>query len=152
MNGARLVHSLTAALLVAAGLPIESTVQGAPIPAQSEITFVFKQMGAAVEGRFKRFDARVVLDAAKPVGGSVMLTMGTASATLGVADIDAELAKPEWLGAGKFPVASFESGRARALDATRYEVVGKLSIKGTVRELLVPVSLALACDAGFRHR
>ncbi len=63
-----------------------------------------------------------------------MFTIDTASATLGVPEIDAELPKPEWLASGRFPQAIFESVRIRALDTTRYEVLGKLTLNGAVRE------------------
>lgn len=36
------------------------------VPAQSKIGFAFKQMNVPVEGSFKRFDAKVDFDPAKP--------------------------------------------------------------------------------------
>ena len=36
------------------------------VPAQSDISFVSKQMGVPVEGRFKRFDAQMAFDPKKP--------------------------------------------------------------------------------------
>jgi polyisoprenoid-binding protein YceI len=132
------------AWLVAMTLAAAAKAQVVLLPAQSELTFTFKQMGVPVEGRFRRFDARVLLDPARPEGGSISFTIDTASATLGVAEIDAELPKPEWLAVARFPQASFVSSRVRAIDASRFEVVGKLSLKGAVREVTVPVTLAAA--------
>ncbi|MEO8808421.1 MAG: YceI family protein [Burkholderiaceae bacterium] len=111
------------------------------LPAQSEIAFVSKQMGVPVEGVFKRFDARIELDPKKPEGGKVTFTIDTGSASLGIAETDAELPKPEWFNAHKFPQATFQSSAIKAAGAGKFEVVGKLTIKGNVRDVVVPVSL-----------
>jgi len=123
-----------------------ATAQTVLLPAQSEITFVFKQMGAPVSGRFARFDARLALDMNNPEAGSMVFYVDTASATLGLPDIDAELAKPEWLASADFPQAVFTSRRIRAVNANRLEMIGTLSIKGITRELTVPVTLTTAAD------
>ena len=54
------------------------------IAENSEIAFVSKQMGVPVEGRFKKFDAQVAFDPAKPATSKVAFTVDTSSATLGV--------------------------------------------------------------------
>lgn len=120
-----------------------------PQPAQlqaagSEIVFTTRQMGVPVEGRFGRFSARVALDPRQPATGSVSLTIDTASARFGSAELDAEIPKPTWLGAGAFPQATFESTAIRAVGGGRFEVAGRLAIKGAVRDVVVPVQLAAA--------
>jgi len=132
---------LISALLLSMALVLDVAAQTVLLPAQSEITFVFKQMGAPVTGRFTRFDAQLALDLARPETGSVVFTVDTASVSLGLPDINAELAKPEWLASPDFAQAVFTSRRIRAVDADRLEVVGTLSIKGIRRELTVPVWL-----------
>jgi polyisoprenoid-binding protein YceI len=42
---------------------------------------------------------------------------------------------------GKFAQAQFQSTAIKALGAGKFEVAGKLSIKGAVREVVVPVTL-----------
>ena len=114
------------------------------IAENSEIAFVSKQMGVPVEGRFKKFDAQVVFDPAKPATSKVAFTVDTSSATLGVRETDAELPKAVWFNVPKFPQATFESTAIKAVGAGRYEVAGKLSIKGAVHDVLVPVTLTQA--------
>lgn len=114
------------------------------VPAQSQVTFVVKQMGVPVEGRFRTFDARIVLDPKRPETGSVSFVLETASASFGVPEIDAELPKPEWFASQKYPRASFESSRIRIIGGGLFEVTGKLDIKGSVREAVIPVSLVAA--------
>jgi polyisoprenoid-binding protein YceI len=106
---------------------------------QSEIVFISKQMGVPVEGRFKKFDAQVRFDPAKPDTGNITVEM--ASASLGEPQTDAELPKPGWFNVGKFAQAQFQSTAIKALGAGKFEVAGKLSIKGAVREVVVPVTL-----------
>lgn len=111
-------------------------------PAQSDLSFTFKQMGVAVEGKFKRFDAQLAFDPKKPETGKVAFTIELGSATLGDAAVDAEMVKPAWFDAKKIPQASFQSTAIKALGGGKFEVAGKLAIKGQSRDLVVPVALA----------
>ena len=120
-----------------------------PKPAQlvaagSEIAFVTRQMGVPVEGKFGQFSAQVTLDPKKPETGSVMLSIETGSARFGSPDVDVEVPKATWLNVPKFPQASFKSSAIKAAGPGRFEVAGKLSIKGTVRDITVPVQLTQA--------
>jgi polyisoprenoid-binding protein YceI len=111
------------------------------IAAQSEIGFVSKQMGVPVEGHFKKFDAQIAFDPAKPQDSKIAFSIDTGSATLGAPESDAELPKATWFNVPKFPQATFQSSTVKSLGAGKFEVAGKLSIKGNVRDLVVPVSL-----------
>ena len=110
--------------------------------AQSEIVFVSKQMGVPVEGRFKSFDAQINFDPAKPATGKVSFTVDMTSATLGSKETDAELLKPDWFNTSKFAKATFQSAGIKSTGAGKYEVSGKLNIKGLSQDILVPVSLS----------
>jgi len=111
------------------------------VPAQSEVAFVTKQMGVPVEGRFKKFDAQINLDPRKPESGSVAVSIETASASLGVAESDAEMPKAIWFNVAKYPQATFKSTAIKGLGNGKFEVAGKLDIKGTSRDLVVPVQI-----------
>lgn len=134
--------------LIAASVLLAATVAALPaqaqqklLPAQSEIGFVSKQMGVPVEGRFKKFDAQIAFDPKKPESSQIAFTIDTGSATLGVPESDAELPKAPWFNVPKFPQATFQSTSVKGLGAGRFEVTGKLSIKGSVRDVVVPVTL-----------
>lgn len=133
-----------------AGLALASTalLAGAPafaqqalVPAQSEIAFVSKQMGVPVEGKFKKFDAQVAFDPAKLATSKISFTVDTGSATLGVKETDAELPKPTWFNVSKFPQATFQSTAIKSVGAGKYEVAGKLNVKGASQDVVVPVTL-----------
>ncbi|WP_343592448.1 YceI family protein [Paracidovorax wautersii] len=115
--------------------------QQALVPAQSEILFVSKQMGVPVEGRFKKFDAQIAFDPAKPATSKIAFTVDTGSATLGVKESDAELPKATWFNVPKFPQATFQSTAIKAAGPGKFDVTGKLSIKGATQDVTVPVTL-----------
>jgi len=148
----RTLSALTALFLALAGAGAPLAL-AQPRPAQlqaagSEVAFTTRQMGVPVEGRFGSFSAQVVLDPRKPESGSVRMAIDTASARFGSAELDAEVPKPTWLHAAGFPQATFQSTRIQAAGPGRFEVVGKLGIKGVSRDIVVPVQLA---PAGTQH-
>lgn len=114
------------------------------VPAQSEISFTSKQMGVPVDGRFKKFDAQVSFDPKKPEAAKIALTIDLAGVSLGSAESEAEVVKPDWFNTKAFPQASFQSGAVKALGGGKFEVAGKLTIKGTARDVTVPVMLTQA--------
>ncbi|MDD0841097.1 YceI family protein [Curvibacter sp. HBC61] len=111
------------------------------VPAQSEIVFVSKQMGVPVEGRFKKFDAQIAFDPAKPEAAKIAMTVDIASATLGVPESDAELPKAPWFNTAKFPQATFQSTSAKGLGGGKFEIAGKLTIKGNAQDVRFPITL-----------
>ena len=111
------------------------------VPAQSEVKFTARQMGVPLEGHFKTFSAQVAFDPAKLATSKIRFTVDTGSATLGVKETDAELPKPVWFNVPKFPQATFQSSAIKAVGAGKYEVAGKLSIKGAAQDVVVPVTL-----------
>ena len=133
---------LLATALTVVALP--AAAQQKLMPAQSEIRFEFKQMGVPVEGRFKKFDGQISFDAAKPTASTVNFTVDIASVTLGSAETDAELPKADWFNTAKFPQATFASSSFKVLSPGKYEVAGKLSIKGVQRDVVVPLTMTQA--------
>ncbi|MEH0166311.1 YceI family protein [Roseateles microcysteis] len=112
--------------------------------AQSELGFISKQMGVPVDGKFKRFDAQLSFDPKKPEAAKVAFAIELASATLGAPEFDAELVKASWFDAKRVPQATFQSTAVKAVGGGKYEVAGKLSIKGQTRDVLVPIALSQA--------
>lgn len=127
------------ALASAAAWPVAA--QQSLVPAQSEITFTSRQMGVPVDGRFRKFDAQVAFDPKKPEAARIAFTVDLASASLGAAETEAELAKPDWFDTRRFPQATFASTGVKPLGGGKFEVSGKLSIKGASQDVVVPVAL-----------
>jgi len=130
-----------AALLLLAGSLQAQTL----VPAGSEIVFVSKQMGVPVEGRFKRFALPVFsFDPKKPEAAKVQLTIDLASASMGAADVEAELMKPEWFDSKRKPQASFTAQTVKALGGGKFELNGPFLLKGISKPLTVQLQLTPA--------
>ncbi len=136
------VHIMVGVACLLANAPTFAQVVVKLLPAQSEIAFISKQMGVPVEGVFKKFDSRIEFDPKRPETGNVSFTIDTGSASFGIPQTDAELRKPEWFNAPKFPQATFQSSAIKGLGGGKFEVTGKLAIKGHVRDVVVAVGLA----------
>jgi polyisoprenoid-binding protein YceI len=134
-----LVVASVLALLVSAGAEAQAPAPAKLLAAQSEIAFQVKQSGVPIDGKFRKFDAQLVLDPKAPQTGTVSLSIDTASATVGFAESDAELPRPLWFDAAKFPQATFRSTVMQGTGAGRFQVTGKLAIKGTTQDAVVPV-------------
>lgn len=111
------------------------------VPAQSEIGFVSKQMGVPVEGKFRKWTAQIAFDPKKPEAGKVSFTIDTGSASFGAPETDAEMPKATWFNVAKFPQATFQSSGIKALGGGKFEVRGKLAIKGSTQDAVVPVTV-----------
>lgn len=129
------------ALVAFAGSAGAQTLQ----PAGSEIVFVSKQMGVPVEGRFRQFSLPGLrFDPRKPEAAQVELQVDLRSASLGAADVEAELAKPEWFDSRRQPMARFSAQAVKALGGGRYELNGPFVLKGISKPLSVALQLTPA--------
>ena len=132
------------ALALLGALAAPALAQQKLVPAQSEIAFTSKQMGVPVDGRFRKFDAQVAFDPKKPEAAKIRFSIDLGSAALGAPETEAELIKPEWFSTKLFPQATFASSTVKAAGPGRFEVAGKLTIKGASQDVVVPVALAQA--------
>ena len=138
--------SLRATLLLATGLAVAgaAAAQQKVVPAQSEIAFTIRQLGVPVDGRFTKFSGQISFDPKKPEAAKVSFAIDTGSAGFGSPETDAEVPKAAWFDTRKFPFATFVSSAVKRKDATHYDVAGKLSVKGSARDVTVPLTLAQA--------
>ncbi len=140
-----MLKHLSALLLAAALLPAHAaTLQ----PDKSDLAFTFKQMGVPVDGKFKKFDAQLVFDPKKPEAGKIAFTVDLGSVSLGDPSFDKELADSAWFDTKRNGRASFVSSAIKATGPGKYDVAGKLTIKGASRDLVVPITLSNGVAAG----
>lgn len=137
-------NTFLAAVSLALVVTLPAAAQQKIVPAQSEVAFQFKQMGVPVDGKFTKFDAQISFDTAKLATSKVAFTVDIASATIGDKATDAELPKSTWFNTAKFPQATFASNSIKALGAGKFEVAGKLSVKGVAQDVVVPVTMTQA--------
>jgi polyisoprenoid-binding protein YceI len=140
---ARFFRALAVALLALLVPPLAQAQQKL-LPAQSEISFVSRQMGSPVEGRFRSLDAQITLDPKQLAAAKIVLVVDLASATLASTDTETELRQPDWFDVKKFPQATFTSSAVKLAGPGRIEVVGTFTLKGRSRPLSVLVTLTQA--------
>jgi polyisoprenoid-binding protein YceI len=134
--------TLTIALLSAIAAPALAQTKPAQLQAaSSEIAFTTKQMGVPVEGKFSKFSAQITLDPKAPQAGTVSFSIDTGSARFGSVELDNEVPKAIWLNVPKFPQASFQSSSVKASGPGKFDVAGKLNIKGAAQDVMVPVQV-----------
>jgi polyisoprenoid-binding protein YceI len=129
------------ALAMAATLSAAHAVEYTQVqPEKSAINFVYKQMGVAVDGKFKKFSSQLSFDPAKPAAAKATFDVELASVDTGAAEGDDEVAGKQWFNTKAFPIAHFASSSVKPLGGNRYEVAGQLSIKGKTQNVTVPAT------------
>ncbi len=126
-----------AALLLSAG----ASAQGVLID-KSDIRFVSKQMGANVEGRFRKWRANVDFRPADAAHSRADIEVDLGSIDLASDDSEDEAKRPRWFDVVQFPVAKFTSTSVKPAGANKYDVAGRLSLKGFSRDIVVPITIS----------
>ena len=138
------------ALVLAAALPF--TAQAAEFNQvqadKSAINFVYQQMGVKLDGKFRKFAAKLNFDPAKPTEAKTTIDVDLASVDTGAPEGDEEVAGKPWFNTKAFPTAQFVSGPVKALGGNRYEVAGKLTIKGKTQDVIVPATFTAQGNTG----
>lgn len=125
-----------AAGLAFAQLPLQPVAQN-----KADIRFISKQMNVPVEGKFQKFKAQVAFDPAKLDQSNAQFEIDMASVNFGLQEAEDEVKQPGWFNTAKFPIATFVSTGVKSLGGNKYEVAGKLTIKGTTRDVVAPFTL-----------
>lgn len=130
------------ALVVLAGSARAEPPQWEVDPARSRIGIAFSQLGATVEGVFRRFEATIRFDPAAATGAIVAI-IDTGSFDTGDADRDAMARTPAFLAVDDHPDATFRASDIRG-GGGRFTARGTLTIKGVERPVLLPFALSVA--------
>ena len=108
--------------------------------AKSSVTATAKQIGVPMEGKFKKFDATVDFDPAKLATSSAKVEIDVSTFEIGDAETTKEVKGKDWFAAGKYPKAVFQSTSIKAGAAGKFDVAGKLTIKGKTVDVTVPAT------------
>lgn len=117
-------------------------------PEKSAINFVYKQMGVAVDGKFKKFASQLNFDPAKPAAAKASFDVELGSVDTGAPEGDQEVAGKPWFNTKAFPTAKFVSGTVKPLGGNKYEVAGQLTIKGKTQDVVVPATFTAQGNTG----
>lgn len=131
-------------LMCALLLPASRATAAGVIVGRSEIAFTITAMGVKFDGRFPRWSADVVFEPASLAQSRAQVDIDLASVDLAGADTQAEARGPLWFDTARFPVARFSSTSIESRGGGRYDIIGRLSLKGVTRDCVVPVTLTRA--------
>ena len=109
--------------------------------AKSSLQFTVKQMGVPVDGSFKKFSAKLNFDPANITGASAQIEIDMGSVDTGSEEGDTEVRRKPWFNVKEFPVAKFVSSSVHKKGTNQFEALGKLTIKGKARDVVLPFSL-----------
>lgn len=137
-------HLVFTLLLAAAAVSSSSAVYAVEYnqiqAAKSSVTFQYKQMGVSMDGKFKKFAAQLSFDPEQSAKAKASMDIDLSSIDTGSVEADGEVTGKAWFNTKAFPVARFVAGNVKALGGNRYEIPGKLTIKGLTQDIVVPAS------------
>lgn len=134
-------HFITA-LALAAALPLTAhAIEYKQIQTdKSTLGFGYKQMGVAMDGKFRKFATQLSFDPAKPAAAKATFDVDLASIDTGSSEADQEVAGKQWFNTKAFPTARFVSSSVKALGGNKFEVAGKLTMKGRTQDVVAPIT------------
>lgn len=143
-RSAHSILSVRSALLATVVLCAATSALAAPLKtdtAKSTVGIVFKQLNVPVEAKFTKFTAAIDFDSTKPEAAKAAVDITIASFDLGEPEYNQEVLKKDWFDAARFPKATFVSSAIKAISAGKYDVSGKLTIKGKASDVHFPLTV-----------
>jgi polyisoprenoid-binding protein YceI len=108
--------------------------------AHSEVTFQIRHFVTKVRGRFTDFAGTIVANAAKPEASSVEFAIKATSVDTDNEFRDKDLRSANFFDVEKFPEITFKSTKVASTGKDKYAVTGLLTMRGTSKEIVLPVS------------
>ena len=103
-------------------------------PMHSEVQFKVKHLViSTVSGYFKQFEGEIQTEKEDFSDAKSQFTAQVNSISTNNEDRDNHLKSDDFFGADQFPTLTFRSGNFKKLDATSYEIIGEITIKGVTR-------------------
>lgn len=109
---------------------------------KSSLSFVYRQMNVPIDGYFKKFSAQLSFDPAKPASAKAVFDLDLNSIDAGSDEANDEVVGKEWFNTKAFPKAGFVSSAIKPLGGNRYEISGKMTIKGRTQNITAPFTFS----------
>jgi polyisoprenoid-binding protein YceI len=116
-----------------------------PVDEKSVVKFGIKNFGLNTGGRFKGVRGVLVFDAANPGASSFDISIDAATVNTDNNSRDGHLRKAEYFDVIDFPRISFKSDMIIQAKGS-YQVRGKLTIKGTSKDIVFPFKATIKDD------
>ena len=107
---------------------------------KSSVSFVFKQMNVPVEGRFRRIKGLLGFDPARPDAARAEMELDLAGIDAGSPEANDEVAGKLWFNTKAYPTARFVATSIKPLGNNRFDVTGRISIKGRTHDVSSPAT------------
>lgn len=104
----------------------------------SVLRFIANQAGADFEGGFDRFDAEIRFAPDDLTGSSFRVEVVIASINTQNDDRDEVLRSPDMFDASRWPKSYFETSAFEHLEGSRYQALGRLTIRDVTRDVVLP--------------
>lgn len=117
----------------------------------SRLGFSATQNGAAFEGEFEKFDAKIAFDPEDPADASIDVTIDMTSAATGDKQRDSALPGSDWFKAKEFPTARYVADRVVKNSDGSYVAEGELTMRGMSRPVALPFALAVDGNVATAH-
>lgn len=131
-----------ALLLIVTALPMLSAHAALKTDlGKSSVSATFKQMNVPLDGKFKKFTATIDFSATKLESSKAAVEIDMSGFDLGDPEFNKEVLKKEWFHAAQYPRASFTSTSIKPTAGGKFEVQGKLTMKGKVIDVAFPLSV-----------
>lgn len=108
-------------------------------PSSSSIHFNYSQMGVSLDARFKNLSGTLDFDTDNPTEAKASIEVDLTSVDTGAVESDQEVQEKSWFHVKHFPKATFDVSSSRPLGDARYNVSGKLTLKGVSRAISFPI-------------
>jgi polyisoprenoid-binding protein YceI len=122
-------------LLLLVCLPVSAAEYGIVDAGKSSLAFTYRQMGVPVDGSFAKFTASMRFDPARPAAAKAAIDVDLASIDTGSPEGNDEVAGKQWFDTKNHPVAHFVSTAVKPLGGNRFELDGKLTMKGRTHDV-----------------
>lgn len=111
--------------------------------AKSHLTFDVIVNGQTVHGEFPAFGSLIAFDPNDLAGSHAKITIDMTTFNSGDKTRDTMLFGPNWFNSKDFPKATFETTAFEAKGGNAYDAKGKLTLRGTVKDIVLPLTIAI---------
>jgi len=144
MNMNRLLSSVAVATALLALPALAESAEWTVDPAHTTIGFSVPHMVVSeVDGKFKTYTAKALLDEADLTKSTVEFSADVASIDTGDAKRDEHLKSPDFFDAAKFPKVTFKSTKITK-SGKGYKLKGELSLHGVTKEVTLDATVSAA--------
>ena len=110
-------------------------------PVHSSVAFTVRHVFTKVPGRFTKFSGTVLVNRDNLEQSSVEAKIEVGSVDTASAKRDGDIQAPEFFDTAKFPAMTFKSESWKKTGENAFDVAGKLTIKGTTKDVVLKVNL-----------